>query len=91
MTLAAGFVLNQELNWVNIQSPFLWIILTEFVLKSSRKAMGEHWIKWREKTLLNLDFSHDLSFLDESLKKMIELSEVLRVKGAKIDSLINVK
>ena len=42
-------------------------------------------------TLLDLDYADDLSILDESLRKMNEFLEVLRVQGAKIGQKINIK
>ena len=53
--------------------------------------MGEHRIKWGSKTLLDLDYAYDLSILDERVRKMNELLEVLRVQSARIDWKINVK
>ena len=41
--------------------------------------MGDHGIKWREKTLMYLDYADDLSILDESVSKMNELLEACRV------------
>ena len=39
--------------------------------------------KWRGKALLDLDYADDLSILDESVNKMNESLEVLRVQGRK--------
>jgi len=50
------------------------------VLRSIVKAMGDHGIKWGRKTLLDLDYADDLSILDESVSKMNELLEVLRIE-----------
>ena len=61
-------------------SPFIWIILKDFVFSSTRKAMGYHEIKRRGKILLYLDYANNLSILDESKKKINELLEVLRVQ-----------
>ena len=36
-----------------------------FVLRDTRKTMGEHGIKWEGKTFLDLDYVDDLSILDE--------------------------
>jgi len=83
MWLVAGFVLNQEF--------FIWIILMDFALKSSEKAIGENGIIWGRKTFLDLDYAADLSILDESMSKMNELSEVLRVHGDRIGLKINIK
>jgi len=63
----------------------------DFVLRRTGKATGEHRIKWRTKTLLELDNAGDLSILGQSLSKMSELLVVLRVQGAIICSKINVK
>ena len=41
--------------------------------------------------LLDLDYADDLSILDESVSKMNEFLEVLRIQGAKIGLKINVK
>ena len=61
-----------------------------FVLKSIGKAKREHKIKWGGKAFLDLDYADDLNILDESVSKMIEFLEVLRVQGARIDLKINV-
>ena len=61
----------------------------DFVLRSTGKAMGDHKIKWGGKILLDLDYADDLSVLDESVSKMNELLEVLRVQSATIDLKIN--
>ena len=53
--------------------------------------MGEHGIIWGGKTLLDLDYADDLSILDESMSKIKEFLEVLRVLGARIGLKINVK
>ena len=63
----------------------------DFVLRSKGKNMGDHGIKWGGKTFLDLANADDLSILNESVSKINELSEVLRVQGAKIGSKINVK
>ena len=55
------------------------------------KISGDHGIKWGGKTLLDLYYADDLSILDESVSKMNEVLEVLRVQGAKIGLKINVK
>ena len=74
-----------------VLSPFIWIILMGFVLKSTGKATGDHGIKWGGKTLLDLDYTGYLSILDESVSKMNEFLGVLRVQGARIGLKINVK
>ena len=53
--------------------------------------MGEHGIKWGGKTLLDLDYADCLSILDESVSKLNELLEVLRVRGVRIGLKINAK
>ena len=67
-----------------ILSPFMWIILMEFFLRSTGKAMGDHGIQWRGKTLLDLDYADDLSILKENVSKMNKLLDVLPVQGARI-------
>jgi hypothetical protein len=54
------------------------------VLRSTGKAMGDHGMKWGGKSLLDLYYTDDLSILDESVSKMNEVLEVLRVQGARI-------
>ena len=97
---AAVKVGNEVSNWFCIKSgvkqdcvlsPFIWIILMDFVLRSIGKAIGDHGIKWGGRTLLDLDYADDLSILDDSVCKMNEFLEVLRVQGAKIGLKINVK
>jgi hypothetical protein len=53
-----------------VLSPFIWIILMNFVLRSTGKAMGDCKIKWGGKGLLDLNYADDLSILDESMSKM---------------------
>ena len=53
--------------------------------------MGAYGIKWGGKTLLDLEYSDDLSILYESVSKINEILEVLRVQGARIGLKINVK
>ena len=63
----------------------------DFVLRSTGKAIGDHEIKWRGKTLLDSDYADDLNILGESVSKMNEFLEVLQVQGARIGLKINVK
>ena len=97
---AAIKVGNEVSSWFCIKSgvkqgcvlfPFMWIILIDFVLRSTGKAMGGHRIKWGGKNLPDLDYADDLSILDDSMSKMNEILEVLRVQGARIGLKINVK
>ena len=97
---AAVKVGNEVSNWLCIKSgvmqdcvlsPFVWIVLMDFVLRSTGKAMEDHKIKWRWKTLLDIDYADNLSILDESVSKMNEFLEVLRVQGVRIGLKINVK
>ena len=60
-------------------------------LKEHRKGNGRTRNQIGRKTLLELDCSDDLSILDESVSKMNELLEVLRIQGARIDLEMNVK
>jgi len=43
------------------------------------KAIGEHGIKWEGKAFLDFDYADDISILDESVNKMNDLLEALRV------------
>ena len=63
----------------------------DFVVRSTRKAIGDHGIKWGGKMFLDLDYADDLNILVESVSKMNEFLEVLRVQGARIGLKINVK
>ena len=56
----------------------------DFVLRSTGKAIGDHGITWGGKTLLDKDYADDLSILNESVSKMNEFLEALRVQGARI-------
>ena len=71
--------------------PFKWFILTYFAQRSSAKVMREHEIKLESKTPLHLDHADDLSSLDENVRKMSELLEVLQNQGARIGLKITVK
>ena len=53
-----------------VLSPFLWVILMDFVFMSTGKAMRDLGIKLEGKTFLELDCADDLSILDESVSKM---------------------
>ena len=53
--------------------------------------MGDYGIQWGGKALLDLNYAHDLSILDESMKKMNDFLEVLRFQDARIGLKINVK
>ena len=64
-----------------VLSPFISIIFMSFVLRSTRKAMGDDKIKWGGK--LDLDYNVNLSILDESVSKMNELLEFLQVQRAR--------
>ena len=74
-----------------VLSPFIWIIWMDFVLRSTGKALGDHRIKWKKKTLFYLDYDDDLSILDEIMSKMNEFLEVFWVQGARTHLKINVK
>ena len=89
--VSSWFCIKSRVKQGCVLSPFIWIILMGFVLRSTGKAMGDHGIKWREKTLLYLDYADGLSILDESLSKTNGLLEVLRVQGPGIGLNINVK
>ena len=91
---------NEQGSWFCIKSgvmqgcvlsPFIWTVFMDFVLSNRWKAMGDHWIKWGGKTLMDLDYTDDLSILNESASKMNGLLEVLRVQGTRKGLKINVK
>ena len=42
-------------------------------LGSTGKAIGDHGIQWGRKTLLDIDYTDDLSILDESVSKMMKV------------------
>ena len=64
------FCIKLGVKQVCVLSPFIWIILMDFVLRSRGKAMGHHRIKWGGKTLLDLDYTDDLIKLDEIVSKI---------------------
>jgi len=63
----------------------------DFVSRKTGKAMGEQGVNWGRKTFLDLGYANDLRILNEIVSKMIDLLEVLRVQGARIELKINVK
>ena len=63
----------------------------DFVLSSTGKVVDNYGIMWGGKTFQDLDFVDDLSILDESLRKMNELSEVFGVQGPRKGLKINLK
>ena len=79
--VSSWFRIKCEVQKNCVLSKFIWIILLDFVLRSTGKAMVDHEIKWEGNTFLYLDYTVDLSILDESLSKM---NEVLRVQVARI-------
>ena len=83
--VSSWFFIKSGVKQGYVMSPTVWIILMDFVLRSTGNAMGHHGIKWGGKNLLDLDYAEDLSVLDESMSKMNELLEVLRVQDVRID------
>ena len=70
---AAVKVGNEVSSWFCIKSgvklgcglsPFIWIILMDFVLRSIGKAMGDHGIKWGGKSLLDFPYPGDILMLN---------------------------
>ena len=59
----------------------MWIIFDGLCLKDHNKGDKRTWSKSEKKTLLDLDYDDDIRILDESVSKMNELSEVLRVQA----------
>ncbi|XP_065575526.1 uncharacterized protein LOC136037037 [Artemia franciscana] len=89
--VSSWFCIKSGVKQGCVLSPFICINLMGFVLSTIGQAMGDNGIKWGGKTFLDLDYADDLSILDESVSKMNELLEVLRVQGARIGLKINVK
>ena len=83
--LSSWFHIKSGAKQYCLLSLLIQIILMDSVLKSTGKAMGEHGIKWRTKTFQDLDYADDLRILDESVSKMNELLEVLRVQCARTE------
>ena len=90
---------NEVSNWFCIKSgvnqgcvlfPFTWIILMNFVLRSTGKQLKTTQSNGEEKRE-DLDYADDWSILDKSVSKMNEFLEVLRIQGVKICLKINVK
>ena len=67
-------------------APIIGIILMDFVLRSTAKAIGEHEIKWGSKTLLDLEYADDLSILDENLAKWMNFWRLGNEKINQVDS-----
>ena len=89
--VSTQFGINSGVKQDCVLFPFIWIILMGFVLRSTENAIEDHGIKWRGKTLLNLDYADDLSILDESVCKTNELLEVLRVQDARVGLKISIR
>jgi len=49
--------------------PHLYVILMVFVLRNTVTAMGDHGIKWEDKTLMELYYADNLYILDIMSKK----------------------
>ena len=97
---AAVKVGNEVSNWFCIKSgvkqglcsiPLYMDHFDGLCLKEHRKGNWRPRNQMGRKTLLDLDYADDLSILDESVSKMNEFLEVLRVQGARIGLKINVK
>ena len=73
MRLAAGFEIKSGVKQGFVLSPFIWIILMDFVLRSTGKAIGDHGIKWVGKLSPDSDYADDLGILDEGVSKMNEV------------------
>ena len=56
----------------------------DFVLRSTEKAIEDYGMEWRGKTLKDLDYADHLIILDESVIKMNDFLEVLKVQAARI-------
>ena len=80
--VSSWFCIKSRVKQGCVLSPCIRIILMDFVLMSTGKATGDHGMKWGGRTLLDLDYADDLSTLDESVSKMNEPLEVLRLQGA---------
>ena len=92
MKLEVHFVLDQELSRVVFYPPLYGLFWSDFILSDHNgKEMGEQRIKRGGETFLDLDYVDDLSILDESLTKINEVLEILRVQGTRIDLKINFK
>ena len=57
--VSSWFCIKSGVKQGGVLSPFVWIILMDFVLRSRGKAMGDHGIKWEGKSLLDLDYADD--------------------------------
>ena len=82
--VSSWFCIKLEVKQGCALSSFIWFILMDFVLRNTGKTVGEHKIKWRRKTFLDSDYAHYLSILNESVIKINELTELLRVRRARI-------
>ena len=80
---------NEVSDWFRIKSgvkqgrvlsPFVWIILMDFVLRNTGKAMGKHRIKWGRKAFLDLNYADDFSILDENVSTINEPVQVREFK-----------
>ena len=60
-------------------------------LKEHKKGQGRPRNQMGKKTLLDLDYADDLSILDESVRKINEILEVMQVKSARIGLKINIQ
>ena len=53
--VSSCFYIKPGVKQVCVLSPFMWVTLMGFVVMSTRKAMGDHGIKWGGKILLDSD------------------------------------
>ena len=54
--VSSWFCIKSGVQQGCVLSPFVWIILMEFLLKSTAKAMGPLGIKWRGKTVMDFNY-----------------------------------
>ena len=71
--ISSWFCIKSGVQQGYVLSPFVWIILIEFVLRSTAMAMGEHEINSCIQTLLKYDWAEDLRILNENVSKMNEV------------------
>ena len=66
--VSSWFCIKSGVKQGCVLSFFIWISLTDFVLRSIGKVLRDHEIKWGGQTPLELEY--DLRILGESVSKM---------------------
>lgn len=89
--VSAWFSVESGVKQGCVLSPFIWIILMDYVLRRTVKRCKDIGLSWNGKLLTDLDYADDLGLLGKSVDELNKFVEVLRKQGSQIGLKINVK